>query len=65
MGNCGSVDSGAPELDFNAGGNVDEIRERFVQAGQGHVFNAWDEMNDTEKEILIKECCQFDVNNIN
>ena len=40
---CGGENAGAPELDYT-GGTDDEIREKFIQAGQGHVFNAWDQL---------------------
>ncbi len=66
MGNtCGTAGDQGPELDYREDADVDEIRERFIQAGQGHVFNAWDNMDDQEKATLLKQCQQFDVQMIN
>ena len=64
MGACGAGGSGGAELDYRSG-DPNEIRERFIQAGQGHVFNGWEDMDDDEKDNFTKECCQFDVNNMN
>ena len=62
---CGGENTGGPELDYREVGDVDQIRERFVQAGQGHVFNAWDDMDEEERARLIQQCTTFDVNLIN
>lgn len=54
---CSASEDTTPELDFNGAiGDPDEIRERFIAAGQGHVFNAWDDMDEDEKSTLIREC---------
>ena len=64
---CGSEGTSGPELNFNNENKQDynQVRERFVQAGQGHVFNGWDDMSEDEKARLIKECCTFDVDHVN
>ena len=61
---CGGQEASGAELDFD-NGTANEVRERFVSAGQGHVFNAWEDMDESERASLVKECCTFDVNNIN
>ena len=54
---CSASEDTTPELDFNGAiGDPDEIRERFIAAGQGHVFNSWDDMDEDEKSTLIREC---------
>ena len=46
---CAASEDSTPELDFGATtGDPNELRERFTAAGQGHVFNAWDDMDDDE-----------------
>jgi len=64
MGCANEGGSSGPELDFG-NQNWDEVRERFIAANQGHVFNGWEDMDDKEKESLIQQCCTFDVNHIN
>ena len=61
---CGAADSSGPELDYGST-DVNAIREKFEQAGQGHVFNAWDDMDDREKQQFLNQCQQFDVNKMN
>ena len=49
MGNCnGASDTGrGHDLDFAPEENV--VRSRFIEAGQGHVFNGYGELNEAEK----------------
>ena len=63
---CTAGGSGGAELDFDNGGCApDELREKFIQAGQGHVFNAWDDMDAEEKKKFTLQCSTFDVNLVN
>lgn len=41
--------------------NIEEIRRRFIAASQGHVFNAWDELTEHERDALLGQCAQMDV----
>jgi len=52
---CGSEGTSGPELDYGSSDH-DAIKEKFVQAGQGHVFNAWGDMDNFEKERVIAQC---------
>ena len=45
--------------------NQDELIARFVDAGQRHVFAAWDRLGQLERQNLLSECQQFDVDLIN
>ena len=65
MGNCnGASDTGrGHELDFAPEENI--VRNRFIEAGQGHVFNGYGELNEAEKQNILQQCCQFDVNQVN
>ena len=49
MGNCnGASDTGrGQELNFAPEENT--VRNRFIEAGQGHVFNGYGELNEAEK----------------
>ena len=46
---CESEGTSGPELNY-----MDEspqtVIQRFQNAGQGHVFNFWDELNDSEQD---------------
>ena len=62
MGTCGGAeDTGYDWQD------VDEnsLRAKFEAAGQGHVFNAFDELDEESKEAFLQQCASFDVNHIN
>ena len=65
MGNCnGASDTGrGHELDFAPEENA--VRARFIEAGQGHVFNGFGDLNEAEKQNFLQQCCQFDVNQVN
>ena len=45
--------------------NQDELIAKFVDAGQRHVFAAWDRLGQLERQNLLAECQQFDVELIN
>ena len=55
MGNCVSdgTTHGA-ELDF--GEDAQTTRERFEEAGQGHVFDGFDSMEESEQDRLLSQC---------
>jgi len=54
---CGSEGTSGPELDYRDNDtDCDAIRERFIQAGQGHVFNAWENMDEQDKRTLMQQC---------
>ena len=40
-------------------------RKDFNMEGQGHVFNAWDKLNDEQKRSLYDQTEQFDVTQVN
>lgn len=44
---------------------AESIKRKFTEAGQGHVFNAWDSLDRDERMRLIEECTQFNVDLIN
>ena len=62
---CGSEGTSGPELNDNPQQLSDRIREMFEQAGQGHCFNAWQDMDQREKQVFLQQCQQFDVNQMN
>jgi hypothetical protein len=35
--------------------SIADIRQRWVSAGQGHVFQWWDELSDVHKEKLLRQ----------
>ena len=43
----------------------DEMIARFIDAGQGHIFDAWKRLGKIEQANLLNECSQFDVTLIN
>ena len=45
--------------------NQDELIAKFVDAGQKHIFAAWDRLGHLERQNLLSECQQFDVALIN
>ena len=61
---CGSETGSGPELNYGTF-DVDALRQKFEQAGQGHVFNGFGDMDEGEKEQFIRQCNMFDVNQIN
>jgi UDP-N-acetylglucosamine/UDP-N-acetylgalactosamine diphosphorylase len=38
-----------------------EVRRRFEQAGQGHVFRFWEELTPTERERLLRQAAGIDL----
>ena len=49
--------------------NIEEIyalrKQAYENEGQGHVFNAWDQLNEEEKVSLIEQTDQYDVDHLN
>ncbi|KAI8991935.1 nucleotide-diphospho-sugar transferase [Mycotypha africana] len=44
---------------------IQALRARFDNAGQGHVFNFYDSINEDEKAELLKQLMKIDVENLN
>ena len=44
---------------------ADELIAQFMNAGQGRIFEAWDDLGTLERDNLLNECSQFDVELIN
>ena len=70
MGACcsPSVDDAENSTTFTARRPVpkaDELIAQFMNAGQGRIFDAWDNLGTLERENLLNECSQFDVDLIN
>ena len=42
-------------------GQIAEIRKRFCDAGQGHVFNWWDDITSSERDALYKQLVAIDL----
>jgi hypothetical protein len=42
MGNCGGTDAGTVNYDMDQMPDENELITRFKNAGQGHVFNAFE-----------------------
>ncbi len=40
----------------------EDLRQRFEQAGQGHVFRFWDKLNINEREQLLTQAASIDLN---
>lgn len=41
------------------------VREKFTQAGQGHVFQFWDELATEERDELLTNLRKIDVDRVN
>lgn len=54
-------------MDYHMGAQQDEntLRVWFREAGQGHVFNGFDEMTEMQKQSLLEQCNSFDVHQVN
>ena len=44
---------------------ADELIADFMNAGQGRIFDSWDNLGALERDNLLNECSQFDVSLIN
>jgi UDP-N-acetylglucosamine/UDP-N-acetylgalactosamine diphosphorylase len=44
--------------------NERELITRFEQAGQGHVFRFWDELNQNERQELLSQAAEIDLKEI-
>ncbi|MEX2382874.1 MAG: UDPGP type 1 family protein [Opitutales bacterium] len=42
----------------------EELKERFTRAGQEHVFGYWDELEPVEREILLNEAGEIDMDEL-
>lgn len=40
---------------------ADEVRNLFSKAQQGHVFEGWDELSESEQESLLGQCSELDL----
>ncbi|KAJ3187052.1 UDP-N-acetylglucosamine pyrophosphorylase [Gaertneriomyces sp. JEL0708] len=47
------------------GESYESLREKFTNAGQGHVFAFWDELNEDEREVLLSHLRRIDVDRVN
>lgn len=63
MGNC--CNASTTQIETPRVPDQDQIIAKFIEAGQGHIFNAWDRLGQLEKQALLNECSQFDVKLIN
>ena len=67
--NCCSAEKQADDTNINLDKRVvpdkDAIVAKFVTTGQSHVFSAWKSLGHLERENLLSECAQFDVELIN
>ena len=61
---CSSGGASGSAYDLGQG-NYNDIRAKFEEAGQGHVFNGWENMDEGERTGLLEQCQQFDVTLIN
>jgi UDP-N-acetylglucosamine/UDP-N-acetylgalactosamine diphosphorylase len=43
---------------------MEEIRNKFKENGQEHVFQFWDELNDDQKNDLLNDIKEFDVKKV-
>ena len=68
MGNaCTSGDDKGKGYEFDdnmQNASHESVQDKFMMAGQGHVFNGYEDLNETEKQQLIDQCCHFDVDTV-
>ena len=66
MGQCnGASDMGGAGQTLDFAPDENKTKQKFMDAGQGHVFNGFEELGEAEKQNLLSQCCQFDVTQVN
>ena len=66
MGNCnGATDTGMNGADLDFAPDENKTKQKFIDAGLGHVFNGFEDLDETERQALLNQCYQFDVTQVN
>ena len=57
MGGCqGAEDTGKETHTLELSPDEGSMRAKFEAAGQGHVFNAYEDLSESEKQELLTQC---------
>ena len=58
MGACGEGnDTGAKGVALDFAPDETATKGRFDEAGQSHVFNGFDDLDENAKQDLLSQCC--------
>lgn len=44
--------------------DISQLRAKFEAAGQGHVFHFWDQLNETDRQMLLSQLQLIDIDHI-